>query len=282
MVHGLQSTPVEFAALVNSLRSVPEIRSKYQVWQFYYASGTPVLVNVAALRDSLAQTIHKVDPEDHDAGPRRIIVLGHSMGGVISHTLVSSSHDQVWSSVFRVPPSQLKGEREVIQELEHTLFFRRNPRVVRVIFVAAPHRGSPMADSFIGFMGNSFTHLNPMLERGFTQLAKTNPEAVTPEAAIFYKGRFSAVRTLSPKSTTLIALSKLPIEVPYHSVMGQKYPGPKEQGSDGVVPYWSSHLNGVQSELIVRGGHAVFRNPEAVQEVIRILRLELRTSKISN
>ena len=102
MVHGLQSTPVEFAALVNSLRADPEIRSKYQIWQFYYASGTPVLVNAAALRDSLAQTIHTVDPSDHDAAGKRIVVVGHSMGGVISHTLVSSSNNQVWASVFRV------------------------------------------------------------------------------------------------------------------------------------------------------------------------------------
>jgi len=55
MVHGLQSTPVAFAGLVNSLRADPEIRSKYQFWQFYYASGTPVLVNAAALRDNLAE-----------------------------------------------------------------------------------------------------------------------------------------------------------------------------------------------------------------------------------
>ena len=155
------------------------------------------------------------------------------MGGVISHTLVSSSHNQVWASAFRVPPSRLKGDRNTIRELEHLLFFQRNPRVVRVIFMAAPHRGSPIADSFIGFMGNYLTHLNPMLEHGFSQLANVNPEAMTPEAAIFYKGRFSAVRTLSPKSTALIALSKLPIEVPYHSVIGQHIQGRRNEDRMG-------------------------------------------------
>ena len=278
MVHGLQSTPVEFAALVNALRADPEIRSNYQVWQFYYASGTPVLVNAAALRDGLTQTLHTLDPSDHDAAGKRIVVLGHSMGGVISHTLVSSSEDRVWSSVFRVPPGRLQGDRDAIQELEHVLFFQRNPRVVRVIFMASPHRGSTMADAFVGFVGNSLTRLNQVLEHGFSRLAVQNPNAMTPEAALFYKGRFSAVRTLSPKSPTLMAVSKLPIEVPYHSVIGQRHPGPKERGSDGVVPYWSSHLDGARSEAIVRSGHAVFRNPEAVREVIRILRLELRRS----
>ena len=52
MVHGLQSTPVAFATIVNALRSDPEIRANYQTWQFYYASGTPVLANALALRES--------------------------------------------------------------------------------------------------------------------------------------------------------------------------------------------------------------------------------------
>jgi len=201
------------------------------------------------------------------------------MGGVISHTLVSSSQDLLWRSVFRVPPDRLKGDPDVIRELEHSLIFRRDPRVVRVVFMAAPHRGSPLADSFVGFVGNAITRLEPISERGYSQLANENPEAMIPEAAIFYRGRFSAVRTLSPRDSALIALSKLPIAVPYHGVIGQLYSGPKERGSDGVVPYWSSHLDGAESELIVRSGHEVFAKPEAVREIIRILHLEAGASK---
>src|SRR5689334_14379188 len=139
MVHGLQSTPVGFASLVNALRNDPEVRGKYQIWQFYYASETPVLLNGLELRDSLNEALHRLDPKDHDAATKRIVVLGHSMGGVISHTLVSSSKDRVWRSVFRVLPDRLQGDPNAIQELAHVLFFPRNPRVVRVIFMASPH-----------------------------------------------------------------------------------------------------------------------------------------------
>jgi pimeloyl-ACP methyl ester carboxylesterase len=277
MVHGLQSTPVAFATLVNGLRSDPEIRAQYQIWQFYYATGTPVLANAVALRESLDKTLRTLDPTDRDAASKRIVVLGHSMGGVISHTLVSSSRDRVWKSVFRVPPDQLKGDPQAIRELERILYFRRNPRVARVIFMAAPHRGSLMADSFVGRLGNALSRLPPMEERGFSGLASANPEAMMPGAAKFYAGgRFSAVRTLSPKSTALIALSDLPIEVPFHSIIGQQHPGTKERGSDGVVPYWSSHLEGAASERVVRSGHGVIGNAEAIDEVIQILHRSAR------
>ena len=277
MVHGLQSTPVAFATLVNALRSDKEIRANYQIWQFYYATGTPVLANAVTLRESLDKTVRTLDPTDRDAASKRIVVLGHSMGGVISHTLVSSSRDRVWKSVFRVPPDQLKGDPQAIRELERILYFQRNPRVIRVIFMAAPHRGSSMADSFVGRLGNALSRLPHMEERGFSGLASANPEAMMPGAAKFYAGgRFSAVRTLSPKSTALIALSELPIEVPFHSIIGQQHPGTKERGSDGVVPYWSSHLDGAASERVVRGGHAVIGNAEAIDEVIQLLHRSAR------
>ena len=39
--------------------------------------------------------------------------------------------------------------------------------------------------------------------------------------------------------------------------------------------YWSAHLPSTESELIVPTGHGGFAHPLAVQELIRILKLEL-------
>ena len=45
---------------------------------------------------------------------------------------------------------------------------------------------------------------------------------------------------------------------------------------DGVVPYWSSHMDGAESELIVPSGHSAHQNALAIEEVDRILKLNLK------
>ena len=56
-----------------------------------------------------------------------------------------------------------------------------------------------------------------------------------------------------------------------HSIIAVSGEGPPEDGSDGVVSYRSAHLDGVASEKIVRSGHSVQSNPDAIEEVRRIL-----------
>jgi hypothetical protein len=63
--------------------------------------------------------------------------------------------------------------------------------------------------------------------------------------------------------------------VPYYSIIGDRGRGDTPNSSDGVVPYWSSHLAGAQSELIVPGPHGSYALPQTVAELKRILRLHL-------
>ena len=276
LVHGLQTTPFTFLRLVNALESDPEIARRFQFWHFYYSTGTPVLLNALRLREELERTVQIVDPEDADFATHHIVVLGHSMGGLIAHTLVSSSGDRLWRSLFVVPPEQLRGNAETAKRLQRAFFFRRNSRVVRAIFVSTPHHGSAMADSWIGGLAKSLIRLPDKLQTGLTDIAEKNVEVRTAEAAAFFKQlNFTSVHMLSPHDPMLLALARLPIGVPFHSIMGEKHNG---AGSDGVVRYSSSHLDGANSELIVRSGHNAFNNPEAHSEVIRVLREELRRS----
>jgi transposase InsO family protein len=62
--------------------------------------------------------------------------------------------------------------------------------------------------------------------------------------------------------------------IPYHSIMGDRGRGDTPNSSDGVVPYWSSHLQGARSELVVPSDHGAQYNPQAIAEVSRILKLQ--------
>jgi triacylglycerol esterase/lipase EstA (alpha/beta hydrolase family) len=282
IVPGLQSTPFAFTDLMKAMRRDPEVRAHFQVWTFLYGTGTPVLFNALRLRQELEKAIRDVDPNDRDFATRYIVVLGHSMGGLTAHTLVSSSGEQLWNSLFVVPPSRLRGDTKAIRRFAGGLHFCRNPRVVRAIFVATPHRGSNLAESWIGHFAASLIHLPKSLQTDVVGVVSANQDAATAGAKAFDREmNFSSVHTLSPRDPALHALAGLPIEVPFHSIIGQSHPGAVETSSDGVVPYTSSHLDGASSELAVRSGHSACENPDAQREVIRILRLELDREKRS-
>jgi hypothetical protein len=87
----------------------------------------------------------------------------------------------------------------------------------------------------------------------------------------------NSIDTLSPHNRFVLEVNKLPITpgIPYHSIIGDRGHGDTPNSTDGVVAYWSSHLDGAQSELIVPSNHSSPANPEAIAEVRRILRLYL-------
>ena len=283
IVPGLQSTPFAFVDLMGAMRRDREVSAHFQVWTFLYGTGTPVLFNAIQLRQEFDKTIRAVDPQDRDFATRHIVVLGHSMGGLSAHTLVSSSGEKLWNALFVASPQRLSGDKEVIRRFADGLHFRRNPHVVRAIFAATPHRGSNMAESWIGHIAASLIRLPKSLQTDIVGVVSANQNAATPAAIAFDREmNFSSVHTLSPRDPALQALVDLPIEVPFHSIIGQKNSGAVETGSDGVVSYASSHLDGASSELIVRSGHSVCGNRDAQREVIRILHLELQCEERTN
>jgi hypothetical protein len=81
------------------------------------------------------------------------------------------------------------------------------------------------------------------------------------------------VDTLAPTNRFVIAINKIPITpgIPYHTIMGDRGKGDAPNSSDGIVPYWSSHMDVAKSELVVPSGHSAHQNPKVIQEVRRIL-----------
>ena len=141
----------------------------------------------------------------------------------------------------------------------------------RVIFISTPHRGSKLASGWIGRIGASLVR-TPQL---FTSIyASTKPLLVADPAARPLNRMPNSVDTLEPNDRFVEAVNKLPIApgIPYHSIMGDRGRGDTPNSSDGIVPYWSSHLEGAQSELIVNSDHSAQYNQQAIREVERILK----------
>src|SRR5213078_5333964 len=91
----------------------------------------------------------------------------------------------------------------------------------------------------------------------------------------------NSITGLKPTSPALPVINSVPIRVPYHSIIGDRGKGDCPNCSDGVVAYWSSHLDGAQSEKIVPGPHGSCELPQTIAELDRILRLHLGISSAS-
>jgi hypothetical protein len=86
--------------------------------------------------------------------------------------------------------------------------------------------------------------------------------------------RANSVDSLSPKSRFMKAVNEIPMArgVPYDTIIGDRGRGDSPNSSDGVVPYWSSHIKGAESEHIVPSDHSAHQNPEAIADVLGILK----------
>jgi pimeloyl-ACP methyl ester carboxylesterase len=270
-VHGLMDSPATWMPIINTLRADPGIRAKYQFWFYSYPSGYPYPYSAAILREQL-DAIKARYP-----GHKKIVLLGHSMGSMISRLMITDSGDKLWMNTFGKPPAEVSLSAETRQKLEQALIFRHRPEVSRVIFIAGPHRGSLLATNWIGRLASSLVKSPLTLLKVGDEMRKV----VTAQVGALKLDRIpNSVDTLAPTNRFVLAINTIPITpgIPYHSIMGDRGKGGNKDrtppvSGDGIVPYWSSHLDGAQSELIVPSGHSAHQNPQAIEEVRRILRL---------
>jgi hypothetical protein len=84
MVHGLWSSPVTWMEMFNELRSFPEIRNQYQFWFYLYPTGQPFWISARQMREDLAEAQQDLDPERRTPALDQMVLVGHSMGGLVS------------------------------------------------------------------------------------------------------------------------------------------------------------------------------------------------------
>ena len=271
-VHGLLSDPFTWANLANEIRASPDLRERYQIWGFEYATGEPFLLSAAALRRQLLAARRQLDPHGIDPALSRIVLVGHSMGGLVSKLQVSYSGDQLWRSVSNHPLQNVVTTSATRANLTEAFFFEPLPIVSRVVFVGTPHRGSVWAQRPIGRLGAALVDEPSSMQAEHAQLVRDNPNAFSPE---FMRRIPTSIDLLRPDSPLLRAIDGLAIapDVKLHSIIGSGYWMLGSGDSDGVVPVSSAQIGGVVSQKLVHSKHGeIHQTTEGTRELLRILR----------
>jgi pimeloyl-ACP methyl ester carboxylesterase len=264
LIHGLLSIPQMWVPTISAIESDPPLHGRYQFWVFAYPTGDPIALSALKLRESLAQ-VYQLYPKTKD-----MVLISHSMGGLLSQMQAVTTKRVLWDRVFQGDADRLYAKLPPDNVVKRALIFDANPRVHRIVFICVPHRGSDLATNWIGSFGTSLISLPGKLLSGAATVV-TAPL----QRGVGLKRMPTGINGLSPRSPLLGGLDTLPIHAPYHTIVGDRGRGDTPNSSDGVVAYWSSHLTGSQSELIVPGPHGSFALPQTVSELKRILRLNL-------
>lgn len=278
MIHGLWSSPVTWMEMFNELQSDPVLRDHYQFWFYMYPTGEPVTFALADLRDELKQLREKCDPHGENEKLDQMVLVGHSMGGLLSYLMTVDSEDRLWNSVSGVPVQQLEANDTTKGEIQRVFFFESEPAVDRVVTIASPFRGSRYANRFTRWLGRTVVSL-PRKTLQVTQLLTqlNNREAwesvFAPQTSLDSLAERSAV-------VQLIGQTSTPQDVEHHNILGVSRGWSQRWWTDGVVSFDSAHRKDVDSELTVRAGHSqVHRHPESIDEVRRVLKEHLRQTR---
>ncbi len=267
--HGLMSRPAAFRETLNTLQADPAIRARYQFWYFRYPSGLPTMVSAARLRRDLGRALDHYDPQRKNPAFENTVLIGHSMGSIISNMQVrdrTELRQRLFTDPVRLVTFGTELDEVVVQ------LFQKPPaeQVSFLIFICGPHRGSDLA-------------LNPFAQLFATLVAvPRNLLALAPGRTIsgltdvgrsLAQGSPQSINSLSPRNRSLEFTLELPIKpgVTYASIIGDRGRGDTPNSSDGIVPYWSSHLKGAISETIVPYNHDAQDRELTIAEVRRLL-----------
>jgi hypothetical protein len=275
MVHGLWSSPLTWMEMFNDLRALPELRERYQFWFYLYPTGQPFWTSAAGMRQDLAEMRQLLDPEQQNPALEQMVLVGHSMGGLVSRMQTFASGDDFWHVISDRPFSELDATEEERDALANVCYFQPNPAVQRVITIGTPHRGSNFANDFTRYAGQWLISLPQKMVVTGNAVVRKNPDFFHHTDLLTTTTSIDSLAPDSPIFPVYLAAKKGP-GVKYHNIIGEI---PEEQwlssvsrGSDGVVPYSSAKMDDVESEIVVSADHSsVHRHPRAVLEVRRIL-----------
>lgn len=274
LLHGLASSPEAWVNVANEILGDERLRRHYQVWQVYYPTNMPIPLNHREIRKAFLETLHYFDPDGNAEASHDMVIVGHSMGGVIARLMVSSSGDAVWNGIVENDDKRRQRMEKHADKLKPYLEFQPMPQFSEAIFIAAPHRGTVFAGNKLARLIANLIRLPPaVLTTLGGMIADINGVGKdAPKEGVRLVP--NSIDNLSAEDTFIRAAANLPISpaVRYHSIIARRSAeGPLDASDDGLVPYWSSHLDGAASEKVIVSGHSVQETPAAILEIRRIL-----------
>lgn len=271
-VHGLVSDPSTWIEMHTRLRNDPLIANRFQFWAFRYETGPSYLGAAADLRDELMRVRSALDPRGSDRALSQAVLVGHSMGGLVSKLQVTHSDDHLWRTMSQRSPDEIHADPQTRNQITRLFFFNPQPGIARLVYIATPHRGSPIAvgrlgnigERLVGFPKTMVSQYNTFLQRNtdiFPNLPQKPP---------------TSVDLLKPCHPVLRATTRLRFApgIAQHVIygVGQRTSNWCRRDGDGYVTVSSARWPLACSEKPVNEAHTeVHKHRAAIDEVRRIL-----------
>jgi pimeloyl-ACP methyl ester carboxylesterase len=267
-VHGLISTPYIWTDVINKLQMDPVLREKYQCLVYSYPTGNPIGYSAYEFHNWLAKF------EQTYRLPRGYLIISHSLGGLLAQMQVTRLKRSTWEKTEGDVARQVLAKLKPGSIAEKIFLIKPNPNIKRVVFIATPHRGADMALGALAEIGERLISLPGSVALSLRETVGEPFEKLTGSDVLP-----DGVNGLAPNNPLLITMATTEVVPPCHSIIGNRgIPGPLIDSSDGIVPYWSSHLSYARSEVIVPGPHSCYDYPQSIAEMKRILHLHLPRS----
>lgn len=289
MIHGLNSSPLIWYELTMAVLQDEELKQRYQIWQAFYPSGPPPFYNSMRLRKKLDELHQMLKAAGGSQQLDQLVVVGHSMGGIISKTLIQNTNYVLWDLSFTERPEQLGYAQQEMEKVKDIFIFNARPYIDKVVFMDTPHGGSESSESMLAKIASWFINL----PKNFTLLMsnfilKLGPDKITLPMREYLNGGGGphSVQVLSPRHPLLQGLNTLQYQRPVYSIVGSdgalscQDEKSCSQISDGVVPFFSAHQNKAVQEIIVPSRHNSYQSPRALDFLLQVLRQPAGEAKI--
>jgi pimeloyl-ACP methyl ester carboxylesterase len=236
-VHGMFGNGGNWSAAIRMLSDDPAVRDQFQFLTFCYESLRPIPDSGMRLSEALNEARRSVDPQARDRSFDQVVLVGHSLGGLVAKA-ASLAPDP---ALFELDSPSGQSERLAA-------------RVSRVVFIATPHRGSPVDQGAARCAG--------------LWLARTVGASCHGEGS-----RASSVAQLTWENPLLLELERArrAQALPFHSIIAAIGDASADGATDGLVPVSSARLGGARSEMVVQAHHMCIQHSGVIREVRRIL-----------